>query len=99
MKHADFKIGTKFTCGGNKWLCTDVGSRTVVAVCLTCCSENDYARCLPEDAQDQMWKQEDNLSPGGMPEVDPSWFKGPPYALGEHVFDEHDLKACELVPG
>lgn len=33
MKHADFTIGTEFeTCTGQRWRCTDVGQRTIVAV-------------------------------------------------------------------
>jgi hypothetical protein len=27
------------------------------------------------------------------------WLKGPPYAVVEHVFDEHDLPGCEPVNG
>jgi hypothetical protein len=26
---------------------------------------------------------------------DPSWYKGPPYALVERVFDEYDMPGCE----
>lgn len=33
MKHADFTIGTEFqTCTGQRWRCTDVGRRTIVAM-------------------------------------------------------------------
>lgn len=32
MKHSDFKIGTEFICGGRPWRCTDVGTRTIVAI-------------------------------------------------------------------
>jgi len=94
MKHSDFKLGTRFTCGQRKWLVTDLGARTVIAVCLTASSANDYARGLPEDKQDEMWDRD----PGGAPEVDPSWLHGPPYALAEHVFDENDVKGCEVLP-
>lgn len=27
---------------------------------------------------------------------DPSWLKGPPFAIAEHVFDENDQKGCVL---
>lgn len=27
-------------------------------------------------------------------EKDSSWFRGPPYAAAEIVFDEHDMQAC-----
>ena len=26
----------------------------------------------------------------------PSWYDGPPYAVAEHVLDEHDMPACSL---
>ncbi|WP_125077084.1 hypothetical protein [Pseudoxanthomonas sp. SGT-18] len=33
MKHADFVIGTEFeTCAGQRWRCTDVGQRSIVAI-------------------------------------------------------------------
>lgn len=28
------------------------------------------------------------------PDLDKSWFKGPPYAVEETVFDEYDMKSC-----
>ncbi len=34
MTHSDFKIGLEFTCDGRLWRCTDVGTRTICAVCL-----------------------------------------------------------------
>jgi hypothetical protein len=34
MKHEEFRIGMEFWCGGRRWRCTDVGTRTVVGVCL-----------------------------------------------------------------
>jgi len=35
MKHSDFYIGIEFECGEKMWRCTDIGSRTIVAVCLS----------------------------------------------------------------
>ena len=29
---------------------------------------------------------------------DPSWCNGPPYAVAEIVFDEHDMEGCTLEP-
>ena len=61
MKLSDFKIGTVFnSCTGQRWQCTDVGSRTILAIELK-------------------------------PELDSSWFVGPPYAVVEVSFDENDL--------
>ncbi|WP_292806783.1 hypothetical protein [Methylotenera sp.] len=61
MKHSDFKIGTVFnSCTGQRWRCTDVGTRTILAIELK-------------------------------PELDSSWFVGPPYAVVEVSFDENDM--------
>ena len=32
MKHSDFAIGKQFTCGGQRWQVTDVGSRVAIAI-------------------------------------------------------------------
>lgn len=88
MQYAEFNVGGVFRCGGKRWLCTDKGTRVVVAVCLTVCQDNDYARALPETDQERAWERKSH-------EVDPSWLQGPPYALAEHVFDENDMKGCE----
>jgi hypothetical protein len=32
MKHSQFRIGKAFYTSGGRWLCTDIGTRTVVAV-------------------------------------------------------------------
>lgn len=34
MKYSVFSIGQEFTCGESLWRCTDVGTRTVIAICL-----------------------------------------------------------------
>jgi hypothetical protein len=61
MKHADFAIGTEFeTSTGQRWRCTDVGQRSIVAIELR-------------------------------PELDETWFSGPPFPVPEVVFDEHDI--------
>ncbi len=66
MKFDEFNIGTEFKCGDCIWRCTDKGTRTIVAICLS-----DYV---------------DDLS----------WFNGPPYAVGEEVFDEDDFEICVI---
>jgi len=35
MELSDFHIGSEFECGEKLWRCTDIGSRVVVAVCLS----------------------------------------------------------------
>ena len=32
MKHSDFEIGVEFFTATGKWRCTDLGSRTVIAI-------------------------------------------------------------------
>ncbi len=32
MQHTDFEIGFEFECGGRRWRCTDLGTRTVIAI-------------------------------------------------------------------
>lgn len=32
MKHGDFKIGIVFKTNGGTWRCTDIGTRTVIAI-------------------------------------------------------------------
>lgn len=36
MQHTDFEIGLEFECGGRRWRCTDLGTRTVIAIPLEC---------------------------------------------------------------
>jgi hypothetical protein len=68
MDHADFEIGKAFyTTNGWKWICTDKGSRTIIAI------HDEEGR-------------------------NPSWLKGPPYAVAEVVFDENDMPACSQEP-
>jgi hypothetical protein len=35
MTHSDFAIGLEFSYGGKRWRCTDVGTRTIAAICLS----------------------------------------------------------------
>lgn len=32
MEHREFQVGRAFWCGDNKFLCTDMGTRTIIAV-------------------------------------------------------------------
>ena len=34
MQRTDFEIGLEFECGGKRWRCTDLGTRTVIAIAL-----------------------------------------------------------------
>lgn len=35
MKKEQFHIQGIFYCGGKKWLCTDLGTRVITAICLS----------------------------------------------------------------
>ena len=86
MKHSDFEIGTEFTTGAGRWRCTDVGTRTIVAISL--------------EPRETVFVDHDEL--GTQRETraitnDPRDLIGPPYSIAEHVFDEYDLPGCELA--
>jgi len=34
MNIKDFEMGAEFLCDGNRWRCTDIGTRVVVAICI-----------------------------------------------------------------
>jgi len=34
MQYTDFEIGLEFECGEKRWRCTDLGTRTVIAIAL-----------------------------------------------------------------
>ncbi len=89
MKHEEFLIGEDFLCGGNRWRCTDIGTRVIVAISLgiheiTLAALDDKNPGLPNI----QYKTTD----------DPSWFNGPPYAIAEHVFDEDSIESCSRAP-
>jgi len=35
MKHSDFSIGLEFKTGSGLWRCTDIGTRTILAIKIT----------------------------------------------------------------
>ena len=83
MEHEEFRVGMEFWCGGRRWRCTDIGTRTVVAICL----EPHEVVSVASDVEG-----------GGLAmrtiTTDDSWFAGPPYAVAEEVFDEHSIEDC-----
>ena len=85
MEHRDFRIGIEFWCGEKRWRCTDVGSRVIIAMCL---ESHEVASHVPSDGCVSPRRLESHVT------ADASWLAGPPYAIVEHVFDEHDLPAC-----
>ena len=80
VKLDEFKIGTEFYCGGRQWRCTDIGTRTVIA--------------LPADRVNVASVNANQIVREERP-VTASDFSGPPYANAEYVFDEYDIEACQ----
>lgn len=74
---ADFYIGFEFYTETGRWRCTDVGSRTVIAISL----EPHEIVTLHEDGNQttEMQNGED-------------LYYGPPYMIVEHVFNEYDME-------
>src|SRR5665811_453036 len=71
MQHADFKIGCLFRNGSGLWRCTDVGTRTILAIKL------DFAEV--ESNRESPWL----CDPVHAQRY--GWFDGPPYLVIEHV--------------
>jgi hypothetical protein len=86
MKHGDFRIGGEFRCGGRQWRCTDIGTRTIIAILL------DEVKVGSDRPEGRRTLDRAKAEAEG-------WFNGPPYAVGESVFDEYDQKGCSLAAG
>jgi hypothetical protein len=89
MKHSEFRVGETFWCGDREWRCTDIGTRIITAICL---DDLEYVVYSPGPP-----KLEEVGTMSSRPEAEAAgWFKGPPYAEAECVFDEYDLAGCSL---
>ena len=82
MRPEEFTRGGDFWCGGRQWRCTDIGTRTVVAIRIDQVAVAGSERRTLDAAQAEA----------------EGWFNGPPYAVAETVFDEDALEACSLTP-
>ena len=84
MEHGEFKIGETFWTMAGQFRCTDVGTRTIVAIRLGP-TEIVRAEAVGNARQEKT-----------VIDDDPSWLLGPPYAVAvaEIVFDEGDLVSC-----
>jgi hypothetical protein len=85
MKHEDFSIGTEFRFNAQSWKCTDVGSRTIVAICTT---EVWRTRTRANTGIKERYR---------LQVVDKQVLAGPPYGVSEQVFDERALADCLLL--
>lgn len=84
MLHNEFRIGEDFWCNARRWRCTDTGTRTIAAICL------DRGEVGGQDGSTKETGMADAEAGGG--------FKGPPYAVQEHVFDEEAIIDCSATP-
>jgi hypothetical protein len=85
MRHGDFRIGAEFRCGDRLWRCTDIGTRTIVAIRI------DRVEVGGSPALRRTLRGVEAAAEG--------WFNGPPYAVAESVFDENDIESCSPEPG
>jgi hypothetical protein len=85
MQHSEFAIGGTFWCGGRQWRCTDIGTRTIIAIRID---------------QVEIGSNVPGLSRAlSRPEAEAEgWFRGPPYVVAENVFDEDDITGCTPEP-
>jgi hypothetical protein len=86
MKHSEFEIGKTFICGGRTWRCTDIGTRTIIGICL-----DDHQ--IVSSSSDQSIPPKTQTLSRAEAEAE-GWFHGPPYAVNESVFDEYDIGGC-----
>jgi hypothetical protein len=85
MEHSDFKIGDEFWFADNQlWLCTDKGTRVIVAIRL---DRIEVGSTVP-GLRRFLCRTE--------AEAD-GWFNGPPYAVSEVAFDEYEQEGCFAV--
>jgi hypothetical protein len=79
MNHKDFRIGSYFYMARNKYLCTDIGKRTICAV------RADYANITTSKNGKTKTKR---------CKLTRKAIGGPPYWLAESVIDEYDMEDC-----
>jgi len=85
MRHEEFRIGGTFWYGGGQWRCTDIGTRTIVAMRI---DRVEVGSGAPE--RRRILSRTEAEAEG--------WFNGSPYAIAESVFDEYDMDGCSLEP-
>lgn len=83
MRHADFVIGREFRFSDRTWLCTDIGTRVIVAIRV----DHVEVGGIPAQPHRILTRAEAEAQ---------RWFNGPPYAVLESVFDEYDFEGCSL---
>jgi len=90
MKHSEFRIGETFWCSGRAWRCTDIGTRTILAICI---DSVEVQRCSSDPSEVPTLR-----TLRGKDAATEGWFEGPPYIVAESVFDEYYIQGCSLRP-
>jgi hypothetical protein len=85
MQHLEFKVGGIFRCDGRLWRCTDIGTRTIVAIRI------DRVEVGGSPTLRRTLSRAEAEAEG--------WFNGPPYTVAESVFDENDIEGRSPGPG
>ena len=78
-------MGETFWVASQQWRCTDIGTRTIVAIRVDRVEVGSNKTELRRSLSRSEAEAE-------------GWFNGPPYAVAEFVFDEYDIDACMLQP-
>lgn len=59
MRHNAFSIGGDFCCGGKSWRCTDIGTRTIVAIALDHPEDPSWYEGPPYAVAEMVFDEED----------------------------------------
>ncbi len=85
MQLSEFTIGEAFWWGDRRWRCTDIGTRTAIAIRI---DSIDLESNVPE------LRRTLSRSEAGAD----GWPQRATYAVAEYAFDEYDQEACSLEP-
>ena len=85
LDRSSLTIGDTFWCGDRQWRCTDIGTWTFTAIRIDAVEVGGTGPASRRSLTHAEAEAE-------------GWFNGPPYAVAEVVFDEHDQEGCSLEP-
>lgn len=85
MRQEDIAIGQDFYSDGNRWRCTDIGTRTVAAIRLDKEALTSFTGASTQRTRTLL---RDEAESAGL-------FNGPPYAVAEVLFDEDSMEGCD----
>ncbi|MBH0056760.1 hypothetical protein I6F65_07285 [Pseudoalteromonas sp. SWXJZ94C] len=63
MNINEFCINNEFFCGGKKWRCTDIGTRVVIAICVSECNKDrSWLNGPPYAVVESVFDEDDQLA-------------------------------------